>query len=672
MADPLSGSPSLRRSVAAHSVRPAGGPDQGGPEVVIVVPPPRQGNIVGREVPGLRAAFIEAERLLGEGLAVRVAAFGPTIEENWPDWARSARGLTLTELGAYRVTSPIITTRELVPDVAAWLDRLFGDLIPELGNGMHFYASACSRLLQPWFDAWPYARGLAEAHPGARFRCVEVDWAGLPQLRVLVEAGGGTVETSIPRPRRAWRARVIAGIAYHFARAAAGQLRSFIRASRTRRRLRDLRQRSASPPIWLALVPDWPRINAHAHEAVTAPLLANSVVPGALLCTTLASGERAKDGRPRDGKSLWPGLGPLETEQQRPIVDQAVGPETWLGLVRMLIVGAARCMRIAGRLVRGRPRIAFGPAEMNVMQSWRDLAALCTTDVLQALGAAAAVRRLVTRYDFAGRPVVFSALSLVDTATVEALLRNAGARTIDFKHGAGGDGWYGIWETQASEIGVWTRADQKLARQLGSRSILFSPPRATKPVRASGPIRNVLFLTGYVHGDWRASNFAMLPFQTEMLRSARFLGEAHPGRFAFLWRPHPADDAELVAASEREFPQITRSGHSALAEDLEWADAVITYGGSTMALALLEDVPVFVHVMPSIQSYPDVQEIAAERRFFYARDLVQPFLELVAKLDRRDPEALRVDQRARSAVWGESRAVDFITSLGADGAIEAA
>lgn len=647
MTDGAAQSSMVRLNIELYSVRPARLPADSEPQLVVIVPPP------GLEVGAasvrstLSDAFVMAEQLGAAGEAVRIAAFGITIDGHRPPWSEGRVRLVLTELGAYRTESPVLATRELVPPVEAWLNSLFADLIPEIPDAGHFFASACVRVLQPVFDALPYVRGLHAAHPGARFICTDPHWAG---MTVLANLAGETPDPA--PPHRGWPLKLYASIAYQLTRALAGQLRNRIRTGPARRRLAQLRP-SGEPRdarLWLALWPDWPRVNDHVHATVTAHALRDGTPLGALLCSSLDTGERTEDGRRAEDRSaLWPGLGPLDPAKGEAVVEQAVGPLSLSAWISTMGSGARACWRVARRLSAAGPRLRIGPAEIDLQSSLPQLAALATTDVLQALSAAAAVRDLLRRHNFAGRTIVFSSLALIDTATVETMLRAAGATTVDFKHGAGGDGWYGLHETRATYTAVWTRPDEELARQLGQAALLVPPASAPRERRKRARVTNVLLTSGYAHASWGAAGYPLRPFQQELLRAAVLLERARPARFRFRWRPHPADEAGLIAEDVREVPFIERDRATTLDDDLEWADIVLTYGGTTLALAIRAGVPVFVHAPPHVRAYPDIQAVPPERRFFYAQELVPELLRFVDRFEAGEEDVVATDAKLRAA-----------------------
>lgn len=654
MTDTAAQSSVMRQSIEQHSFRPAGVPLDAEPRSIVIVPPPGFDAGVTHRKRTLADAFAIARPLVAAGEMVRIAAFSATIDGHRPTWTEGNDRLVLTELGAYRAESPVLATRELVPSVEAWLDELFADLIPEVADAGHFYASACQRVLQPLFDALPYARGLHAAHPGARFLCTEPDWPGMTVLASL--AGKRTEPTP---PHRGWSLKLYGAIAYQLARALAGQVRNRIRAGPARRRLAQLRRSGGDAQdarLWLALWPDWPRVNAHVHATVTAKAVKAGLPLGALLCSSLAAGERTEDGRRvKDHSALWPGLDPLDPAKGDTVVEQCVAPLELGRWLSTMASGVRACWRVARRISAAGPGLRIGPVELNLSSDLQSLAALATTDVLQAVSAAAAVRELLSRHDFAGRTVVFSSLALIDTATVEAMLRAAGATTVDFKHGAGGDGWHGMHETRASFAAVWTRPDEELVRQLGQAALVIPPVTGARGRRRRASVTNVLLISGYAHASWRLVGYPLRPFQQELLRAATLLEQARPGRFRFRWRPHPADDAALVAEDARDVPFVECSTAAALDDDLDWSDAVLTYGGTTMALAIRAAVPVFVHAPPHVQAYPDIQAIPPERRFFYAHELLPKFLRFVDRREVGDDDVLATDRNLCAAFSDEGR-----------------
>lgn len=635
----------LRQTLTYYSASPSEG-HPSDKEHILLLPPPSLSTSTPSWADPLGATFEEARRLLRRGTAVRLVGHGATSAESWPAWARDARGLIVTELGAYRTDSPIKATRSLADDLREWLDEMFAGVLPQDLGGRAFFGSAAARLLQPVFDGITYSDGLAEAHPGATFHCLDPEWLGLPILRAAVESRGGRV---FPRPQpkpRLWAARVYAEWVYRLVRAILGQLRHYLRAAPSRARLRQLRGTQRSPELWVALVPDWKRINAHVIDNVALPALAAGRNVGVLLCTTLARGERSDAALLNStGTKLWPGLGDLLPEVGGLSVEQIVGPEKLTQLAALLATSVRHSWR-AARIIARSPTISRGIFRADISRHLAQLSALITTDVLQSIAAAGAVTRLTSRHSLAEVPVVFSSVGLVETQTADLLLQAAGAATVDFVHGSGGENWYGATENSASLRAVWTKADVEIARQLGRPAVIASLKTPLLATRRLVAPRRLLLLSNYVHVDWQRAGFPFEPFQLLLLDALAAVKSAAGEQLSYRWRPHPNDDADAVARALSRAPFLETRRTSTLEEDLEWADVVVSSPSSTTYQALSAGVPVFVHCPPGLRPLPDIKAICETRKFFYPSELEQRLGQCIAQLEAGSFDALAPERRA--------------------------
>jgi hypothetical protein len=169
-------------------------------------------------------------------------------------------------------------------------------------------------------------------------------------------------------------------------------------------------------------------------------------------------------------------------------------------------------------------------------------------------------------------------------------------------------------------------------------------------------------VTGYSHDCWTLSGFPLRPFEIELLHGATLLKARHPG-LEIRWRPHPSDDPREIAARLARFPALERSTATSLAEDLAWADLVVSYGGTTLGQAVRTGLPVIAHIVPELLPYPDMAAVAPDRRFFYAADLPDRFDRLCAAM-ASDPAAVAaVDRRLFDALFAPSAATATITNL---------
>ena len=596
------------------------------PETIVLAPPPIVGSPRQLDCPPLKQGFALARAALAHG-PVRLVANGATIRAVWPDWAGQAEGLTLTELGAYRIDDPVSATRTLAAAVRQWLDDLFGNELAGIAPSQALFSSACSRFLQPLFEAEAYSAGLDAAHGSATIICADPDWRG-----------SGDAST-----RAGFTVRIAGSLALAWARAAAGQLRNYLRAAPSRRALRQGRHKGhATPRLWLALVPDWRRINRHVIDR-----FGTGEPFGVLLVTTLAPGNR--DGG--QGEALWPGLDDLPVARDSLPIEQLVGPETLAGLLGVIARAGILAARLGWCLARRGPRLDLAGRTIDLGRHCKGLSALLTTDVMQALACTKAFAALTARHEMNGSRVVFAALNQVDSASAEALLRGAGAATMDLRHGAGGESWVGQTETFAATAAVWSGTDSLTVARLGQKAEVLPPPGLAPLIAAGRARRKVLVLTNYVHRDWATSCFPMAPFQTQLLEAMQALDRARPGYHAFRWRPHPDDDEQLVREGATRAPALELAREGSLDAAFDWADVVVASPSSTVAEALGRGLPCFVHVPPGFEVLPEFQAIVPERRFFREEELVERFTRFASAFESGAAEALAPEIRARERFW---------------------
>lgn len=628
--------------IARYSVGHGADPTVLPGEAVVLLPQPAQGEVARPSDIRLREAFSVAERLLRGGQRVRVVATGASLRDSWPEWVRDATGLVTTELGAYRPVHPIVATRSLARDAHDWLHRIAGRSGRDDGISEKLYASLASRVLQPLFEAVAYAQGLVGAHPGAAFHCVEADWVGLDCLRALAAPNGSEVMPPARVGTSCWRARLAASLGLRLLLAVAGQLRRYSRSAPSRRVLRRRPRTGASPRLWLALQPDWPRINRH----VLGELDAARTDYGILLTTNLVPGDTTQPGH---GGPLWPGIPDdvIDAVSSVPL-DQVASPGSVASLVVSLARGIAVSLRAAWRVLKG------GDGFLMLAGGLRGpvadgLARVLTIDLVQAVVVGDAVQAVARRHALRGSVVVFANLNLTDTAAADRVLRDVGAFTVDFRHGSGGGGWFGMHESFADHVLVWSATDLALTDMLSRSASTTSPPPLPPPTRAT-PIKRVLVVTGYSHDCWSLSGFPLRPFEIELMRGVELLWR-HDPEYEIRWRPHPSDDPDEVAARLARFPFLTRSQTADLAGDLAWADLVISYGGTTLGQAACAGVPVIVHVAPDLIPYPDVAAVPKGRSFFYAAELPGLVARLVKTREGDPAGAAAVDRRLFDALF---------------------
>jgi hypothetical protein len=590
---------------------------------------------------------------------VRLVGEAVTLPAAWPAWARESQGLLLTELGAY-VTAErgLEAGRALRASITAWLDEAFDGVIPGLSGGRVFYASALFRFLQPLVKAFPLLLGLVECHGTERFHCVDETWIAFEQFRSLLAQTGGQLSGPPPRSRRAWRLFLVATGAAILAGALADQVRAYIRSSRSRVRLRELRARGGNggaPAFWAAMIPDWYRINRHVIHSIVEPALARGERLGILLFGGLEPGARSEsDLRKRVGDDLWPELRMSEEALSRCEVDQVVCPESVPEFVLMLGRAAGRSLRVIKRLASGGSVVPGDSFGLELGSHCTALAKLAAVDAVRACAAEHATRAAMRRRSFAGVKVCFAAAELAAVATADLMLQRAGVETIDFVHGVSGD-WISFLPSQSSCRCVWVDADARLNVNTNQRSIVAGAPRtvASNAGHRRAGVRNVLIMSNYVHRDARVGGrFPQWPLQSELLGVVAVLRQPFGDRCRFRWRPHPADDEAEVARALGRFEGLELSRGCPLGADTAWADVIVSSFSSAAFEALMADVPLFLHVTPGLRDFPAVTCFDRARRFFRAEEIRAPFADCIAALDDGDPVALEPERRARAALFG--------------------
>jgi hypothetical protein len=640
----------IRRYSVGHGADPSVSPG----EIILLLPQPAQSELAQPSHIRLARIFENARELLQAGKRVRVVATGASLPDSWPEWIGEISGLITTELGAYRDIHPIIATRGLAGDAHAWLDFVAGHADPDGGVSEMLYASLSSRALQPLFDAVSYIQGLATAHPGAEFHCADADWVGLEYLRTLAAQTGGEVLPAASSAKRGWRGRVVTHLVFRLALAIAGQLRRYYLSAPSRKVLRR-RRTEGSPRLWLALQPDWPRVNRH----VLAELASAPADYGILISTTLVPGDVT---RPGHAGPLWPGLPADVISEESPVaLDQIAGPMNATMLAAGLCKGIMASLRAAWRLIKHESKILELAGGLGNRAIADGISRLLTVDLLQVVLVGDATRDVVARRRLRGATVVFANLNMTDTAVADSALRHAGAFTVDFRHGSGGAGWFGMHESFSNYALVWSAADIQLTDMLSRAAAVITPP-AVPRFKCAEPLKRVLIVTGYSHDCWSLSGFPLRPFEIELLRGVEILSRQYP-ELEICWRPHPSDEPSEIAARLERFPFLRRSDSANISEDLAWADLVVSYGGTTLGQAIQAGLPVIAHVIPELLTYPDTTAIHPSRRFFYATDLPGCFARLNATIIKDPEAAAAADRRIFDALFTPSLTTKTIKNL---------
>ncbi len=626
------------QKVSRYTRSPAGGVAAAAPGRVIVVPP----------TSSLAAGFERARRYPG---GVRLIGHGATFESQWPGWARRSPGLSVTELGAYRVMPSAQANAPLRAALHDWLDDIFRGVTPDAAPT--FFAASYLRLFMWAIAERTIVEGLAACHRADEVECTDPSWPGWPVFCDLVgaprPAPARGAEVPWPAFFGAVAATTLAGTVVRAARDHASSWASFARLAASRRRAHGPGT-PASPTLWAAVIPDLERANRHVLESVVRPAVRDGRKVGLLLMGSLAPGVRSEaDLKTRVSEVLWGGLGELASEGAVAEVDQLVSPEDAATVLADLADACARSARVVWRVASRPPVLVEGAVRHPLRPHAFELAKLVTVDVARAVLADRAARRAVARRSFEGATVFFAGCTFPAAAAANRVLQAAGARTVEFFHGAGADVPI---DSGATLHCVWIEPDVDAFASVGAAAVCAGMPPRTVVRARRRPVTNVLLMTNYCHRDsFSDGGYPLEAFQCEVLRLASLLEAGRPG-LQFRWRPHPGDGPPATERARRLFPALTASVGTKLDDDLSWADLVVTSFSTTIFESLLVGLPVFVHVAPEQDGAPAIQTVAPQRRFFYAPDVVDRILACLAALDRDDPDALEPERRSRRVAFG--------------------
>jgi hypothetical protein len=611
----------------------------------------------------LARGFAVAKGLLEAGKRVRLVGVGITLPSVRPNWVHNARGLVLSELWAYRDRSPIRATADLRDEIEAWLDRVLGGAVGDLPARDVFFSSACLRVFESAIVAQPDALGLAAHHPSSAFHVADEQWIGTQMLRAALSATGGTVvgpTGETPRNRLPWRARCLGAGLVALTGTIGEQVRNFVRSTATRKALRLERRRHAcgEPDIWVVLISDWYRYSKIVIHSLAIPPIEAGRSVGCLLAGTLVPGERSEANmREHLGADLWTGLGPLRSMLERVHLDQVVGAEDLKALLFVLVESVAASASAVLNIAVAGPRIGDGPAAVDISGAAWPLALLATLDVARALQAKLATERFLASHDVSGRNVVFASLQPAEFVTAGLLMQRKGAVTVELAHGSVGTGEPGARQSRAQKVCVWTQADANALAPLGHDCVVAGMPRALATVKRDADrarcAQRLLLVTNYVAPVLGAhDDRPMEPYQSELLRAAHLARSVLESGGVVRWRPHPADDLEAVKRGLALFAGIELSERRTLAEDVAWADIVVSTPSSALFEVLLVDVPVFLHLPPNYADTPASEFMDDERVFFFAEDFVPKLARCVEAVRQGGSSALAPERAARGALFG--------------------
>lgn len=617
-------------------------------EEVVVVP---LSGLDDARANSLATGFEIAKKLVDAGAAVRLVGEGVTLPNASPDWVRDAPDLVLTELGAYFADDWGDAQRELRESIESWLNDLFGTLWrDEVPVADVLCGSSAVRLFARVHDAVPYVRALSECHPLARFHSSNPHWAGLALLR---SAGHAVADSQGDAGRLAWTASLASRTAIALARTFASGGRRFVRSAGVRRWTRAARRARSAPSIWAAIEPAYGlRANRHVIDAVVRPCIRSQRSVGLLLTSSLDPAPTGTKGS--TGPDRWPDLADVLEEVGKTVtIEQVAEPISAVALAAAMLRTARGALHGVVTLARRGPNVSHGVLQLDLSPLVSDAARFLTSDLLNAFVARAATLDVLSRVP-APEAVVFSLLGAADTAAPAAWLRRAGAVTIDFIHGAGGEGRPCKSEPKGSVAAVWTSGDAEILAALGARPVVVGVPRHAKPSapRATPP-RRILVVSNYLHSGWDHAGLPLIHQHEELLAAVDLIRGSLPDRFDVRWRPHPSDNRRAVSRVLKHRPYLSESTNHELADDLDWSDVVISTNSSSIYEALAWRRPIFIHVRPSQRMLPETRAFGAGRCFYYARDLVDPFAACIRAMDAGDESYLAPEERAKRLLIGD-------------------
>lgn len=629
----------LAQRVARHTVRFDIDESIGDPRDIVVV------LLDG----SLEEGFVRARELLETRGAVRLIGHGVTLRSTWPNWADGKKGLVLSELGAYRAGNAVDETADLRAQYRKWVRDVFEPAAPAGAAAEVYYAPVVLRLFHAVFEAQVFMGTIGALHHAARVHLIGEERRAFDSLQGRV---GRRAPIDVARDLALPPVLVAAWLA-----ACAATLVECVRMRVEARRsfealARPSKAPTAGPSLWVGLVPDWYRINKHLIDAGAIPELQVSGRLGVLLLGTLRPGMRDEANLKvtRDRDELWAGLNGFRAELSRCEVAQAVQPRSSLAYARAVGASLRSSAGVMRRMLR-HPEPLRGLFRGGGMRSVaRRAAAASTIDVARSVLAERGAREFVDTHQLGGRVVVFAAANAAGYTSVEAVVRSAGAITVEHTHGSGGSAWYGGNESAAAVQCVWTRPEEQMLAHT-RRVIAAGMPRVLR-LRERTPVvpRRVLLLSNYVHRDRPYRALPHEPFQYELLRVALLLRNRFGSDLSFRWRPHPADERDPVERAHRESAFVALSLDRPLADDLNECDVLVSGQSTALIEAVLGDVPFFVHVIPELEA--ELDWVPPERRFFRAEEAVGMFSDWVEALRRGDPRASEPSARARRALFG--------------------
>jgi hypothetical protein len=279
--------------------------------------------------------------------------------------------------------------------------------------------------------------------------------------------------------------------------------------------------------------------------------------------------------------------------------------------------------------------LRLGPVPVDLAAALPQLARSATIDVLRARETRRAARALASRYDFRGARIVWPHASLVNVAVPDVELQRAGAITHELVHGALAEAIDHLtFERTASTVKIlWTELEATCLaayepdqQQRGGYVPRPLPPRRPPRQRsADEPIR-ILVLSNYLSTPPGLDSMPFLCYQPALMHAVEVATRACRRPLELRWRPHPSDDPTLVAETARQHVALGLvvshgSGAPLLADDLSWADVLITSVSTSIVEALAHPIPILVHDIPSFETLGILGAVAEQRRFRNATEL---------------------------------------------------
>jgi hypothetical protein len=609
--------------VARYTARPCVQTSSDRPIHVILIPP----------CTDLACGFEMAQRRISTGQTIRLVGVGVTLQRTWPAWVYGTPGLWLTELTAYRNTTRWEATKLLRASLRSLADELFDGALSDLRGSDVFYPHIGLRAFAGLAFFMPTALGFTEHHARDLVTCTRPNWPGFGLYRAL--AGLGPTR----RRRAIWVGQValLAAVGW-----AASLLHVFAIYFASRAGAEELRHRESRGPVslWLQLFPDAPRVNDALIKATEGREV------GALLHGHLGPGGRHEARlSARRGSELWPGLRSLDSATVMAWEPTSI-PATFGLLARSCAQFTKHCAVSTVRLCRHGPLLDMGSYHLDMTAHARDLVKLLTIDMARVCMADAATREITRNHDFRGSTAISAGALASDVAVVMRRLGRAGATTVDFAHGWSGEPAPFTDEPPCQQRCVWAHTD------IGYGDVRFVvggmtvPPRLPRRPRESRV--RVLLMSNYVHRDDTVYQTGLDGYQDELLDVIRHRSQ----RYTFRWRPHPADLPQAVSRAAEGLDADVSRGRP-LADDLAWADVVVSTVSTATLQAVLLDLPVLIHITPDVEGLPLALSFSAERTFFFAQDGIEKLDRIVNTLD--DPNLLAPERREQTVFFGEAQ-----------------